>query len=73
MNFETITMFHVTGNSEDIPQEVKDEVGKLWGHWGLDDYFRYFYWESEDSGEDYPAVDSFLKSHGITKCMIHYW
>lgn len=71
----------------DCPVEVEDEVKKLW-HWqefGNDNYYYSWdtnseYWGEEDIdgssqtvGEAFPLIDEYLKSKGITKCLIHWW
>jgi len=62
------------------PVEVADEVKRLWkedDRLGNDAY--YYSWESDETdGEDsdinrYPIIAAYLKSQGITECLIHWW
>ena len=54
-------------------KKVHDEVGKLWADWELTNDVCYFSWNAEDYARDYPLIDGFLKSRGVTKCLIHLW
>ena len=58
----------------DCPNEVKDEVRRLWQdfEYGNDTY--YFAWESdEELVKKYPHVAAYLKEREVTDCLIHYW
>src|SRR4051812_38994575 len=57
----------------DCPFEVEEEVQKLWQNreYGNDNY--YHNWSSVDDGKRHPVIDEYLKSKGITKCLIHWW
>lgn len=68
---QTETIFEVQWTN--CPVEVAEEVKKLWrdNEFGNDHY--YASWNSEEMSEDYPIITEFLKSQGVTKCLIHYW
>lgn len=62
------------------PKDVKANIQELWidVEFGNDDY--YYSWEEDGETyngvplkEAYPALYAYLKSHNITKCLIHYW
>lgn len=55
------------------PVEIEEEVKKLWREhdYGNDNYFHE--WDSAEDGYDYPEIDEFLLSKGITRCWIHWW
>lgn len=77
-HFETVTMFRVTCDAS-LPIEVRNEINELWENmWPKDQmgrmdrkiYYTYFHWDSDIWGDHYPVIDSFLKSHGVTTCLI---
>lgn len=72
-DFDPITLQVIFEAQEtNTPNEVSDEVRKLWRNmeFGNDDF--YYSWNIEDA-DDYPVIDAFLRSRGITECLIHWW
>jgi len=60
----------------DCPVEVEKEVKKLWRDNELGNDTEYYHWdgsEDEEDHENYPIIHEYLKSKGVTKCLIHWW
>ena len=55
------------------PVEVEDEVKRLWTNRELGNDKYYTQWDDEKDSEDYPIIAEYLRSRGITKCLIHWW
>lgn len=68
----TATIFEVPAYNSGVPDEVVEEVGRLWRdlEFGNDHY--YWGWDGED-WDDYPLIRAYLQSRGINTCLIHYW
>jgi hypothetical protein len=30
-------------------------------------------WDSDEDGQDYPELDTYLRSNDITKCVVYFW
>lgn len=69
---QTVTVFEVQWSN--CPVEVQDEVRELWRdrEYGNDHY--YAKWDSDGELCDrYPIIAEYLKSKGVTNCLIHWW
>lgn len=57
------------------PVEVEEEVKSMWrSDDRLYNDVSYYNWDSDEGdGENYPLIDEYLKSRGVTKCLIHWW
>ena len=66
------TIFEVQWSN--CPIEVEKEVKRLWQDNELGNDHYYFAWNSdEENNDNYPIIDEYLKSKGITECLIHWW
>ena len=65
------TLFDVQWSN--CPVEVEAEVKQLWRDFGLGNDYYYVHWNTLDYGEEYPIIDEYLKSRGVTECLIHWW
>lgn len=73
------TVFEVQWS--DCPVEVENEVRELWIEQELGNDFFYYPWDSKDESDDgngtlaeqYPIIAEYLKSKGVTECLIHWW
>lgn len=68
---QSVTLFDVQWSN--CPVEVEKEVIRLWQDRELDNDHCYFKWGHKDDANEYPIIDEYLKSRGITKCLIHWW
>jgi hypothetical protein len=69
---KAVNLFDVQWSN--CPVEVEEEVKKLWrdNELGNDQYI--YKWDGGDSDpETYPIIGDYLKSRGITECLIHWW
>ncbi len=66
-----VTLFDVQWS--DCPVEVEEEVKKMWGDFGLGNDRFYFDWGDAEVASRYPIINEYLKSKGVTKCLIHWW
>lgn len=68
----------------DIPDEVRDEVQKLWAilEYGNDHYYANWpggeeeWWydgKATTWGERWPKIDNYLLHNNVKECLIHYW
>jgi len=69
----------------DMPEEVVEDVRRLWRNMELYNDFSYYPWgednfydtENPDSGLDeeyrYPALAKYLRNNNIENCLIHWW
>ena len=55
------------------PIEVVAEVIMLWYDYEAGNDHCYLGWDGEEMEEDYPIINAYLASRGITKCLIHWW
>lgn len=65
------TIFEVQWS--ECPVEVEADVIKLWNDFRAGNDHWYLPWNSEEDGENYPLIDEYLKSKGVTQCLIHWW
>jgi hypothetical protein len=66
----TVILFDV--NHVNCPRDVYDEVERIWLDYELGNDTSYYNWTSDHSSSYYPIVDAYLKSLGITECLIRY-
>lgn len=75
------TIFDVQWSN--CPVEVEEEVKRLWLDMELHNNVCYYSWSgwikndeydgpSEDA-EAYPIIAEYLKTRGVTECLIHWW
>lgn len=60
----------------DIPDDVRNEIGQIWDDYELGN--DHYYWqfdvaECDEEWNEYPALNNYLTSRGITECLLHYW
>lgn len=55
------------------PEDVYVQVRDMWHQYEYGNDYYYMSWDSEENGEEWPIIDAFLKSRGVTKCLIHWW
>ncbi len=70
-SIQQVTVFEVQWS--DCPVEVEAEVKQMWENYDAGNDHWYLAWESEEMSEDYPLIDEYLKSKGVTECLIHWW
>lgn len=71
-HFFTATVFEVPAHDSGVPNEVVDEVRRLWSDLELGNDTHYWAFDGEDWNE-YPLIRLYLQSRGINTCLIHYW
>jgi hypothetical protein len=68
----TATIFEVPAYDSGVPDEVVDEVRRLWSDLELGNDHSYWAFDGED-WDYYPLIREYLQSRGINTCLIHYW
>lgn len=58
--------------ADNCPENVQEEVGRLWADNGYGNDTTYHPWYAEQA-EDYPVIAKYLSSRDIETCWIHYW
>lgn len=68
-----------------IPEDVYEEVRRLWRDRELGNDYCYISWDEEDFyttddpenmfGDEYkyPLIAKYLRERGVKECLIHYW
>ncbi len=69
---QAVNLFDVQWSN--CPVEVEAEVKQIWRDAELGNDVYIYKWDGDDiDPESYPIVAAYLKSRGITKCLIHWW
>jgi hypothetical protein len=66
-----VTVFDVQWS--DCPVEVEAEVKQLWRDNELSNDNSYYSWNEKEDSETYPIIAEYLKSKGVTDCLINWW
>lgn len=67
-----------------IPEDVKEEITRLWKDAGLGNDFFYYPFDVAQSKYDmeeypdevmfvYPTIIKYLEDNGVEECLIHFW
>lgn len=69
-----------------FPIALIAEIQGIWAEYGLGNDHCYFNFDIDDytnfidadgnrhDGQDeYPEIANFLREHGVTRCLLHYW
>lgn len=74
----------LTSAGTDCPQDVQEDIARLWRDHEMGNDNWHFGWESgatsiRSDGTEvnmsraYPAIDRYLKARGVSDCLIHHW
>lgn len=65
----------ITAQWTDLPEEVVEEVRRLWseGEYGNDYYYVNFDVEEDNWDGQYPNLVAYMKEHDLESALIHFW
>lgn len=73
------TTFVLEAQLSDLPEDVVEEVRRLWRDYEYGNDSHYHTWDFYDGGEvtpeseEYPLIAQYLRDKNITECLIHWW